>query len=318
MVQMGSKLETINKQFIGNTLVKNRFHNEYNAAANNSFLRVLKWKFFNKNPQLQEAINDNFVPNVQNLDVLPKEQNRLVWLGHAAFLLDINGVRILLDPCLTELKIMKRKTTLPCKISEINPDIILITHGHYDHFDIKTLQQLKHDNMQIFMPLGLSIYLKDEHLRKQAIEMDWYQIYKTNGIEIIFLPASHWHSRYGYDKNRALWGSFAIRYADKQIYFCGDSGYNTHFKKIKELCGDMDICILPVGAYKPDYIMKHSHMNPYESSQAFKDLGGKTFVPMHYGTFTLSWEPASEGIEQAKELLGQNLQELNIGENFYI
>jgi L-ascorbate metabolism protein UlaG (beta-lactamase superfamily) len=56
-------------------------------------------------------------------------------------------------------------------------------------------------------------------------------------IEIVFLPAYHWHSRYGFDKNRALWGSFLIRYKGKQIYFCGDSGYNTHFSKIREEYG---------------------------------------------------------------------------------
>ena len=138
-------------------------------------------------------------------------------------------------------------------------------------------------------------------------------------IEIVFLPAYHWHSRYGFDKNRALWGSFLIRYRGKQIYFCGDSGYNTHFAKIREEYGDMDICIMPVGAYKPDFIMKHSHMNPYESMQAFRDLGGKVFVPMHYGTFILSYEPPGEGIRiaraaAAEHTLGGELRELDIGE----
>lgn len=311
-------LYSINKDFAGNKPLNNKFSNEYNAAVNNSFLRVLKWRFFNENPDLEAALNDKFVPIVQDVNIASKEQNRLVWLGHAAFMLDIDGVRILLDPCLTELKVMKRKTALPCKIDELKPDVVLITHGHYDHFDIKTLQQLKHDDMLILMPLKLSTYLKDAELKQKATEMDWYQAYTIKDIEIIFLPAYHWHSRYGYDKNRALWGSFVIRYGGKQIYFCGDSGYNTHFKKIKEVCGDMDICILPVGAYKPDYIMKHSHMNPYESVQAFQDLGGKTFVPMHYGTFTLSWEPVSEGLKIATELIGQNIKALNIGENFYI
>lgn len=75
---------------------------------------------------------------------------------------------------------------------------------------------------------------------------------------------------------------------------------------------------MPVGAYKPDFIMKHSHMNPQESIQAFGDLGGKTFVPMHYGTFILSDEPPSEGIgivrSAAKdETLGGELRELDIG-----
>ncbi|MDD3468327.1 MAG: MBL fold metallo-hydrolase, partial [Campylobacterales bacterium] len=104
-----------------------------------------------------------------------------------------------------------------------------------------------------------------------------------------------------------------------QIYFCGDSGYNTHFKQIRDEYGDMDICIMPVGAYKPEFVMKHSHMNPTESMQAFRDLGGKVFVPMHYGTFILSDEPPSEGIGIARDAavdgtLGGKLAELDIGE----
>jgi L-ascorbate metabolism protein UlaG (beta-lactamase superfamily) len=312
-------LPTILDGYSGDKIIKNRFTNEYDAAKNNSFLRVLKWKLFCKNPQQLEAAQDTSQIGILPIDVLSKNIDKLIWLGHASFIIDINGTRILLDPCLTQPPTIKRKTELPCSIDKIKPDLVLISHGHYDHFDTKTIEALQCDSAKILMPLKLSSYVKNRAFYKNIIEMGWYQKFIFNNIEILFLPAYHWHSRYGYDKNRALWGSFVMRYKGKQIYFCGDSGYNTHFAKIREVCGDMDICLLPVGAYKPDFIMKHSHMNPYESIKAFKDLGGKTFVPMHYGTFTLSWEPPNEGVQIVQDaakngLLSGELKELKIGE----
>lgn len=294
-----------------------RFTNEYDASKNNSFLRVLKWRMFYKNPQKQEFESDLFVPNVIESEAPDKSTDKLIWLGHATFLIDLGGTRLLLDPCLTSPPMFKRRTKLPFGMDEIHPDLLLVSHGHYDHFDARTVKLLGDGIHTALMPTGLSRYAKKLKLNSQ--EMQWHQSFKHGDIEIVFLPAYHWHSRFGFDKNIALWGSFLIRYRGVQIYFCGDSGYNTHFAKIREEYGDMDICIMPVGAYKPDFIMKHSHMNPQESMQAFRDLGGKSFVPMHYGTFILSDEPPSEGIGIARSAardatLGGELRELDIGE----
>jgi len=292
------------------------FTNEYDASKNNSFARVLKWRLFYKNPQAAEFDSDTFAPRVIECDIPSKSADKLIWLGHATFLIDLGGVRLLLDPCLTHPPTVKRRTKLPFAIDEIHPDLILVSHGHYDHFDTRTIKALG-GGCTALMPLGLARYAKNLDLK--CIEMDWHQSHMIADVEIVFLPAYHWHSRYGFDKNRALWGSFLIRHGGRQIYFCGDSGYNTHFAQIRERYGDMDICIMPVGAYKPDFIMKHSHMNPDESMQAFRDLGGKVFVPMHYGTFILSDEPLSEGIGMARAAaecgtLGGELMELDIGE----
>jgi L-ascorbate metabolism protein UlaG (beta-lactamase superfamily) len=293
-----------------------RFTNEYDASINNSFLRVLKWKLLYKNPQKKEFDNDSFVPCVIESEAPDKGGDKLIWLGHATFLLDLGGLRLLIDPCLTNPPMIKRRTKLPFGIGDIHPDLLLVSHGHYDHFDTHTVRLLGDGIHAALMPTGLSHYAKK--LRLNCVEMGWYQSYKYGDVEILFLPAYHWHSRYGIDKNKALWGSFLIRYRGMQIYFCGDSGLNTHFAKIREQYGDMDICIMPVGAYKPRFIMKHSHMDPHESMQAFKDLGGKVFVPMHYGTFILSNEPPSEGICIARAAfasgaLGGELRELDIG-----
>ena len=110
---------------------------------------------------------------------------------------------------------------------------------------------------------------------------------------------------------------------EKKIYFAGDSGYDTHFQKIRKLVGDVDICIMPVGAYKPPFMMKEAHMHPAEAVQAFHDLEGKIFIPMHYGTYDLSDEPLGEplrilhNLEKSGQING-NLKILAIGETYYL
>lgn len=295
------------------------FTNEYDAAKHHSFLKILQWRFSYTNPQKQQCKLDDFRPCcLSQQDIPNKNEDKIIWLGHAAFIIDIQGVRLLIDPCLTNPPFIKRKTPVPFLIEDIDPDLLLISHGHYDHFDLATINRLGKKNYLALMPIGLASYAKRTDLN--CIEMQWYEEFRYGEITVVFLPAYHWHSRYGFDKNRALWGSFLIRFDGMQIYFCGDSGYNNHFQLIRKKYGDNDICIMPIGAYKPDFIMQHSHMNPQESIQAFHDLGGKIFIPMHYGTFKLSDEPSSEGIRTIRNAARNNLiqgrvKELCIGES---
>ena len=114
--------------------------------------------------------------------------------------------------------------------------------------------------------------------------------------------------------NQVLWGSFMLRAKNKQIYFAGDSAYKDHFVEIKELFGEPDFCILPVGAYKPAFMMEQSHLDPREAVQAFHDLGGKLLIPMHFGTFDLSDEPAGEPVRilQAMAAAGKIYGQLHL------
>jgi len=124
--------------------------------------------------------------------------------------------------------------------------------------------------------------------------------------------------------NKILWGSFMLRTKDKLIFFAGDTAYNpAFFSEIKYLFGSPDICILPVGAYKPAFMMQGSHLNPAEAVQAFNELGGRMFIPMHYGTFDLSDEPAGEPVRLLEEYataekINGLLQMPTIGERIFI
>ena len=97
-----------------------------------------------------------------------------------------------------------------------------------------------------------------------------------------------------------LWGSYLIRFAGKAIYFAGDTGPGDHFRLIHEACGPMDWCLLPIGAYDPSWLMQRSHMGPEEALTAFAELGGRRFLPMHWGTYRLSSEPMGEPISRLR------------------
>jgi L-ascorbate metabolism protein UlaG (beta-lactamase superfamily) len=112
-----------------------------------------------------------------------------------------------------------------------------------------------------------------------------------------------------------LWGAFMIETNNQKLFYSGDTAYGSHFTEIKDVLGPPDICFLPIGAYKPTFLMKQSHMDPYEAIQAFKDLNGKKFIPMHYGTFDLANEPLGEPIRILRKELDQKfLKVLAVGE----
>jgi L-ascorbate metabolism protein UlaG (beta-lactamase superfamily) len=198
---------------------------------------------------------------------------------------------------------MKRKTPLPVDIANIASDYILISHGHYDHLDQRTLAQLQGTSLTALVPLKIGPIVHAANPAIQIQEAGWYQQFKTDDITITLLPAKHWNRRTLFDFNQTLWGSFLIQTKTHTIYFAGDTGYTGHFKEIAALVGPIDYAILPIGAYEPSFIMQPSHLNPEEALQAFEDLGAKHLIPMHYGTFDLSDEPLGEPIQRLNQLL---------------
>lgn len=285
--------------------------------------KVLRWQL-SPNPQRKEKKEDSYqVKCIYDPSFLTKEEDMIVWLGHASFFIRLGGLTLLTDPCLTDLPLIKRLVVPPCPLSELkNINFLLLSHGHRDHYDEKVIRQLIEQNptMSLLLPLEISQLLGSYRDRNPFQEAAWWQRYKLTGdLEITFLPAKHWNRRYLTDLNRQLWGSFWIRYRDTSVYFAGDSAYDTHFSEIREVMGEPDICLMPVGAYKPAYMMQTAHMSPTEALQAFHDLGGKVLVPMHYGTYRLSDEPLGEPPRLLREAeaagtLSGDLRVLSVGE----
>lgn len=287
------------------------------------FQNLLKW-LLNGNPHKEEKKKDKFVPNVVHLSNFSEDKkDKIIWLGHSTFYIQLNGVRILTDPVFFDLAPikLKRRHHMPCKISDLERiDYILLSHGHRDHLDEKSLKKmLKHnEDIEVLCPLGFKKIVQKIGFKKIQ-EAAWWQQYHTKKVSIDFLPAKHWNRRYIFDFNTTLWGSFAISTPSKSIYFAGDTAYAHHFKDIQQHYKSFDIAMMPIGAYKPKYIMEWAHTSPEEAVQACNDLHAQLFIPMHYGTYDLSDEPASEPLklvksQKEKQLLKATLNALDVGE----
>ncbi len=254
--------------------------------------KVLKWKLRSL-LRNKDDWDDGFRLTVFPLtaEALQREDDFIVWLGHATFYLQLGGVRIITDPVFGEIPMVPpRLIPFPIDPESLDPDIILISHGHYDHFDTASLKTLDiyRKKRKVILPPGLSSYLKRG---ADSRELDWYEHYRYDtNLTITALPAAHWHRRGLFDFNRALWCSFLIHTENKTIYFAGDSAFDRHFAEIAQKAGSPKIALMPIGAYEPAELMRLNHMNPEEAIEAAKILGARTIIPYHYGTFRLSDE----------------------------
>ena len=319
------ELRTIKPEHQGNLYLNGRFLN-YQKVKAPQLKDILRWKM-NKNPQQAEKNQDKFrLPTIENKQIFQREVAKIVWLGHASFLITLNGKNILLDPVFANIPLVKRRAKIPFSLAEYSQiDYILISHAHYDHMDKKTLTSLAKLNpsLKIYCGLNMAELLRKWKISNTIVEAGWYQQFPLGDdqIEFYFMPALHWANRTLRDRNRHLWGSFVIRGAESCSYFMGDSGYSAHFAEIGKLCPDIEYALLGVGAYMPRNIMQFSHVNPEEAKQAYLDLKAKYLIPMHYATYDLTDEPYEEPILKTLALFCEQPQQLRstaIGEIIHL
>ncbi|UOG76175.1 MBL fold metallo-hydrolase [Hymenobacter tibetensis] len=299
-------LKTIRPNYPGNKMIGAQFCNG-EELYEPSFGTVLKWQT-TKNPQKEEKKADTWVPEVVDCTAfLQSTDDGMVWLGHACFVLRIAGVTLLTDPVLFSSFGLRHRHALPCRVEDLTGiNYLLLSHGHRDHLDAESIKQLARQNptMQVLTSLRMAPLLRSMVAGIQVQEAGWWQQYDLGPqapFELFYLPASHWHRRGLNDLNRVLWGSFLIRTPDfRTIYFAADTSMADHFEQIEKQFGPLDIVLMPIGAYKPPYMMQLSHVNPHEAAKAVNLLRAGHMVPMHYGTFDLSDEPASEPIREIK------------------
>jgi len=296
-------------------LINNRFTSKYDGFKETSLFKVLKWRI--SNIKTTKRIVDYKLKVARDLELINSKKDFISWLGHSTFLIQIDGFRIITDPVMFNVPMFKRKVEFPYSVDELGQiDYILISHSHYDHLDIKSIKLLSKFSPTLITPLKMGRYLKSISNIK-IIELDWFSKIKvSNDLTINFLPAKHWGRRGVFDTNKTLWGSFLIN----DIYFAGDTSYFSHFKEIGEKF-KISKALMPIGAYKPEEIMKSNHMNPKEAIQGSLDLKADEVIPMHFGTFKLSDEDFDEPIKLAyQESKAHNikLKELNIGSGIYL
>lgn len=267
------------------------------------FLKILRWqfsKYLSKKIPQQEAIS------IQIHSHLPQGEYAM-WMGHATLWLHLGKTTIAIDPVLGNIPMHRRFTVLPLPKEELKADIVLITHAHYDHYDKASVKFLLAQNPDLIIvaPAGFWRYMKGIVDREQCFEMQWWESLMVGGLFITLVPAKHWSKRTLFDTNKALWGGYVIQNEEHTLYHSGDSAMGDHFKTIGEHF-EIEEAFLPIGAYKPEWIMNHNHLNPPQALQAAADLGAKTLIPIHFGTFNLSDELMHEPLEWFEQLLNKH------------
>ncbi len=301
-------LRTIRAGYPGNKLIGAQFCNG-ELPYEPGFSNLLRWQL-TANTQKDAKKADTWTPDVVPCaEAFFSTQDMLVWLGHAGFLLRVAGVSVVFDPVLVSSVGLRHRHALPCRPDDLrHVDYLLLSHGHRDHLDEATIEILARQNpgLRAFGPLGVGGLLRGAAPAVAVQEAGWWQQFDLGPgapFELYFLPASHWHRRGLFDLNRVLWGSFLVKTADERlIYFGGDTSYGPHFEQIEQTFGPLDLVLLPIGAYKPAFMMQRSHVNPHEAAKAANVLRAGHLVPYHYGTFDLSDEPASEPLRQLRDI----------------
>jgi L-ascorbate metabolism protein UlaG (beta-lactamase superfamily) len=217
---------------------------------------------------------------------------RLTWIGHASWLVQMDGASLLVDPVLSERLpgLVRRNVASPLSFEQLpHVDAVLISHSHYDHLDLPTLTRVR---APVVAGLGIGKLLRKEGLAVATV--GWWQSVHVGELTITFVPAQHWSRRSLGDTNATLWGGFVVEGPSGAVYHCGDSGWFEGFAQIGRRFPSIDVALLPIGAYDPRWFMSPQHMDPEEAVRAFEALGARRMLAMHWGTFKLTDEPLDE------------------------
>jgi len=241
---------------------------------------------------------------------------RVSYIGHASFLVQTQGLNLLLDPIFSERASPfravgpKRVNAPGIAIEDLPPiDAILVTHNHYDHLDLATLSLFP--DTRILTPLGNDriIHRHDAKLRVEAY--DWgARVGLGRDVFIHVEPCYHWSARGLSDRRMALWAAFVIETPTGGIYHIGDTAYANGeiFRAMRVKHGPFRLALLPIGAYEPRWFMRAHHVDPEEAVRIFQDCGASYALAHHWGTFHLT----DEAIDEPPKRLAISLERASI------
>jgi L-ascorbate metabolism protein UlaG (beta-lactamase superfamily) len=222
---------------------------------------------------------------------------RVTWVNHSTMLIQVANVNILTDPIWSkrcspvQWAGPKRHHAPGIRFEDLPPiDAVLISHNHYDHLDAGTLRRL--ERKHTFVGLGNAAFLKG------ATDLDWWESAEiANDVRVHCVPAQHFSSRGMTDRDANLWCGFVLETPRGNIYFAGDTGYGPHFGMIRERFGPMQLALLPIGAFRPEWFMCSVHVSPRDAVRAARELEAEVAIPMHYYTFHLGDDGQDEPVE---------------------
>lgn len=245
----------------------------------------------------------------------------ITWVGHATFVIRIGGLTILTDPVWSRRipAVAPRLTPVGVAWGALPPiGAVVISHNHYDHLDAPTIRRLPRDT-PVLVPARLGRWFRRRGFTT-VTELDWWQSHRIGGVAFDFVPAHHWSRRSLNDTCKTLWGGWVLTSDTHRVYFAGDTGYGHWFGEIGARYPGIDLALMPVGAYEPQWFMKSMHLNPEEAVRACQDAGATRMATMHWATFILSNERVTEPPERAAKAWAgtgrprEDLWDLAVGE----
>lgn len=262
----------------------------------------------------------DITPGAPPVNRVPKGSLLITPVGHATFLIQMDGLNILTDPIWSERCSPvswagpKRHRSPGIRFEDLPPiDCVLVSHNHYDHLDLPTLIRLAEKGVRrAIVPRGNRDLIHDAGF-PHSDEHDWWQSVRLSPeVTVTLVPARHFSSRTLWDRNKTLWGGFVVSGPSGNVFYAGDTGYGPHFREIARRFSPIRAALLPIAPYRPrqstDMLTIHYssvHMGPAEAVQAHLDLDAQVSIAAHYQVFQLG----ADGFDDAVNELASTLQE---------
>jgi L-ascorbate metabolism protein UlaG (beta-lactamase superfamily) len=297
-----------------------KFHNQVPMTRMGSFGRFLQWRMNREVTPWEPVLDAESGPPPPRR--VGEGELRVTFINHATTLVQLDGLNLLTDPIWSERASPvgfagpKRVRPPGIRFENLPPiDAVLLSHNHYDHFDLPTLERLARAHDPLFV-VGLgNERLLARHGIAKVVALDWWQGAPLGrGLSVTAVPAQHWSNRGLTDSAETLWAGFVVEGRGGPIYYSGDTGWGPHFEQVAQRFGPARLAILPIGAFKPRWFMQPVHISPQEAVEAARVLGAGTSLAVHFGTFELG----DDGQEEPPTVLRETLAQLSAPPRFWV